>query len=319
MKKRIISALSALTFAFSALNMLPAYAESNTLLYFKSGDSTDIVKVSAEDVQNGDVTLRIEMYIDDSSDDIGALRIRWKSDSEYISLGNLLSPFYDVNDETEYTLSDGTTFSTSRPLTCFGKVSNNKYKFQGQFIIPDKPDESTGRSATAYSISYQSEMKNAVKWFDGDSDAYMISDFDAVLKQGTPEGLYKIYYIEPKIKDIDSVTDEEWNSVENGISYGTYYSSSKDFLPDVKSITVQVGEPCLTGDVNQDNVIDASDSSLVLSAYAGFSSGKGYGLTQKQLECADVNHDGSVDSSDASRILEYYANISSGKSDSLEK
>lgn len=319
MKNRIISALSALTFSFSALHMFPAYAENTPLLYFKSGENTDIVKVSSEDVQNGDVTLRIEMYIDDSSNDIGALRLRWKSDSEYISLGNLLSPLYDVNDETEYTLSDGTTFSTKRPLTCFGKISNDKYGFQGQFIIPDKPDENTGRSETAYAISYQSEMKNAVKWFDNDSDAYMISNFDAVIKQDTPEGFYKIYYVEPKIKDIDSITDDEWNSVEYGIAYGTYYSSSKDFLPDVKSITIQVGEPYFTGDVNQDNVIDASDASLVLSAYASFSSGQGYHLTQKQLDCADVNHDGNVDSSDASRILEYYANISSGKSDNLEK
>lgn len=318
MKKRIISTLTAGIVMMSAVSIFPSYAESVPLLYFKSGESTDIIKVSAEDVANGDVSVRIGMYIDDSSNDIGALRLRWKSDSEYITPGNLLSPLASIYEETEYTLSDGTAFTSTKPLTCFGKVTNGKYGFQGQFIIPDKPDEATGRSGTAYSISYQSDMKNAVNWFDGDSDAYMISDFDAVIKQGTPDGLYKVYYVEPAIKDIDSVTEEEWNSVEKGISYGTYYSSAKEFLPDVKSITIQVGEPSATGDVNQDSIINASDSSLVLSAYASFSSGQGYGLTENQLKLADVNHDGTVNASDASRILEYYANISSGKDDSLE-
>lgn len=318
MKKKIISTLIAGTVMMSAVNILPSYADETSLLYFKSGENTDIVKVSAENVASGDVAVRIGMYIDDSSNDIGALRLRWKSDSEYLTLGNLLSPIYDVNEETEYTLSDGTVFTSTKPITCFGKLSNGKYGFQGQFIIPDKPGETTGRSETAYSISYQSDIKNAVKWFDGDSDAYMISDFDAVIKQGTPDGFYKIYYVEPEIKDISSVTDEEWNSVEKGISYGTYYSNSKDFLPEVKSITIQVGEPFEMGDVNQDMKIDSSDASVVLSAYASFSSGQGYHLTDKQMECADVNHDGTVDSSDASRILEYYANLSSGKTDSLE-
>ena len=318
MKKKIILSVTAGIVMMSAVNIFPSYAESVPLLYFKSGESTDIVKVSAEDVANGDVSVRIGMYIDDSSNDIGALRLRWKSDSEYITLGNLLSPLANINEETEYMLSDGTVFTSTKPLTCFGKVTNSKYGFQGQFIIPDKPDEITGRSETAYSISYQSDMKSAVNWFDGDSDAYMISDFDAVIKQGTPDGFYKIYYIEPAIKDINSVTDDEWNSLENGISYGTYYSDSKDFLPDVKSITIQVGEPFGMGDVNQDLKIDSSDASAVLSAYSSFSSGQGYRLTDKQIECSDVNHDGNVDSSDASRILQYYANLSSGKEDSLD-
>lgn len=318
MKKKIISTLTAGIVMMSAVNIFPAYAAEVPLLYFKSGDSTDIIKVSAEDVANGDVSVKIAMYIDDSTNDIGALRLRWKSDSEYITPCNLLSPLVDINEETEYMLSDGTVFTSKKFLSCFGKIVNGKYTFQGQFLIPDKPDDVTGLSETAYSISYQSEMKNAAKWFDGDSDAYMITNFDAVIKQGTPDGFYKIYYIEPAIKDIDSVTDEEWNSVENGITYGTYYSNEKDFLPDVKSITIQVGEPFKIGDVNQDNSIDASDASAVLRAYASFSGGEGYRLTDVQLKCADVNHDGTVDSSDASRILSYYAHISGGESDSLE-
>jgi len=319
MNKKILSTITAGIVIMSAVSIFPANADNVPVLYFKSGENMDIVKVSADDVAKGDVAVRIGMYIDDSSNDVNSLVMKWKCDSEYITMTNLLnsclSEGLDENNEyicSDYTLADGTVISSPYIPTCFIKISDTgKVSFQGSFQVAGEPDPITRRSPEAYSAVYQMGMK-AVKWFTEDSDAYMISDFDAVIKQGTPDGLYKIYYTAPS--DPDSISLDEWGS----ITYGTYDSSSKEFLPELKSITIQVGDPYVLGDVNQDGVIDSSDASVVLSAYASFSSGDGYKLTDTQIKCADVNHDGVIDSSDSSRILEYYAKHSSGKDDSFE-
>jgi len=315
MKKKIISFFMAGLASVSSMCISSAYAVDAPLIYFKSEENTDIVKISSDDVANGDVTVKIGMYIDDSSNDIASLVFKWRCDSEYVTFRNLLSPVLPFNDETEYTLSDGTSFVTKYIPTCFGKVSNGKYSFQGTFTVPDKPDSTTGHSETAYAAMYQSEMKYPVTWLEGDSDAYMMSDFDAVISQGTPDGLYTIYYLSSEKDNVDDISSEEFEK----ISHGTYFNNkNKLFLPQTKSITIQVGEMPAMGDVNGDNVVNASDASDVLSSYANFSSGKGHTLEGFKFQAADVNYDGYVDASDASRILEYYANISSGKEDSLE-
>ena len=69
------------------------------------------------------------------------------------------------------------------------------------------------------------------------------------------------------------------------------------------------------GDVNSDNIINASDASEILAEYARTSSGKTALLS---VETADVNNDNEVNASDASSVLAYYAYISSGGSGSLE-
>lgn len=66
------------------------------------------------------------------------------------------------------------------------------------------------------------------------------------------------------------------------------------------------------GDINNDSVINASDSSDILNDYANFSSGKGHIFNESQLLVADVNNDGEVNASDSSSVLSYYAYTSSG-------
>lgn len=63
------------------------------------------------------------------------------------------------------------------------------------------------------------------------------------------------------------------------------------------------------GDTNNDGIIDASDSSELLSTYADISSGQQVNFNN---DVYDFNGDGNVNSSDASQVLAYYAEISSG-------
>lgn len=72
------------------------------------------------------------------------------------------------------------------------------------------------------------------------------------------------------------------------------------------------------GDINGDGIVDATDASAILSAYANISTGKDSGLTAEQFEAADVNSDGIVDATDASNILAYYAYSSTGGTKDIE-
>lgn len=74
----------------------------------------------------------------------------------------------------------------------------------------------------------------------------------------------------------------------------------------------------MLGDVNFDEKIDARDAALVLSEYAGISTGADTSLSEIQASCADVDNDGKVMAADAARILEYYAYVSAGNNVSLE-
>lgn len=74
----------------------------------------------------------------------------------------------------------------------------------------------------------------------------------------------------------------------------------------------------MIGDVNFDEKIDARDAALVLSEYAGISTGADTSLSEIQASCADVDNDGKVMAADAARILEYYAYVSAGNNVSLE-
>lgn len=63
----------------------------------------------------------------------------------------------------------------------------------------------------------------------------------------------------------------------------------------------------MIGDIDGDGVVDATDASAVLSAYACTSAGQDSPLYSYQTSAADLNGDSAVDAVDASLILSYYA------------
>ncbi len=80
---------------------------------------------------------------------------------------------------------------------------------------------------------------------------------------------------------------------------------------------IDIYDGILFGDADSDGVVNSSDASRVLSAYAITATGGETILTDTQLTSADVNKDSAVDSSDASSILGYYAYISTGGTGSI--
>ena len=68
----------------------------------------------------------------------------------------------------------------------------------------------------------------------------------------------------------------------------------------------------ITGDLNGDGILDASDASILLMRYAQYSIGAAT-PTEEDLALSDINKDGMIDAIDASWLLAYYAAVSTGK------
>ncbi len=75
----------------------------------------------------------------------------------------------------------------------------------------------------------------------------------------------------------------------------------------------------MLGDVTGDGIIDATDASAILTAYAEESVGKISGFTKEQKNLADVNNDGIFDAVDASAVLTFYAKSSAGYTGTFEE
>lgn len=89
--------------------------------------------------------------------------------------------------------------------------------------------------------------------------------------------------------------------------------NTESSAPEKINLTVNVGDSeFLYGDVNNDGVINASDSSDILAEYASMSAGESGNFDEKQKKSADFNDDGIINASDASEVLKYYAEKSSG-------
>jgi len=86
----------------------------------------------------------------------------------------------------------------------------------------------------------------------------------------------------------------------------TYYTT-----PPVTTTTVPT-EKDFFGDIDYNNIIDASDASLILGAYAKMQTSGYLPLSEEQKFNADIDKNGIVDASDASKVLGYYAKKQTG-------
>ena len=75
----------------------------------------------------------------------------------------------------------------------------------------------------------------------------------------------------------------------------------------------------IEGDVNNDNIVDGRDATVVISDYSRSSAGKTSELTESQQRAADTNKDGILDARDATAIISYYALQSVGEARSISE
>lgn len=301
--KKIISIITAVAASAAALFPISANAETERytpLYYFKANEtenvrmiSDDVVLISPQALSDGDIMLNVGVYIEDESKSIYAASAKWRSESEHITLENIVDPSAATGIVKEYTTSDGISFSTDLTPFCYMSVKDGAASVSLVPQIIEKPE------INSMYFSYASMYANVLPILGASSDEFPFTSFDAVIDSDTPEGEYEIVFA------TEDNTEGDSSMISHGaisLSYTNFYS----FRPRTRDLKIIVGDYKL-GDVNADNIIDAVDASLALAAYAKTATGKDMGMTELQKLAANVNGDGVIDAVDASLILSYYA------------
>lgn len=279
-------------------------------LYFKvqSADGADIVSdglviISPDKIRQGDITLNIGVYIDDDSMKVDAISAKWRSESEYITLDNLLDPSVSTGVTKDYITPGGETFTTDLTPNCYSTIQNGALK------VPT-PDMSVHPEINSMYFTCVS-LTNPFKWLGTASDDYAFTSFEALVNSDTPEGAYEIVF----------ATRDNTEGKSESYSHGHLYydiGNSMDFYPITSDLMIAVGEFGL-GDVNFDGIVDARDASLILTEYAVSATGGASAFNNLQTYVGNVNKDAVVDARDASVVLTYYAYKATGGTESFEE
>ena len=285
-------------------------AEYNPELYFKaqSAEGADAVSdglviISPDKIREGDITLNIGVYINDESMKVDAVSAKWRSESGYITLDNLLDPSVSTGTTKEYTTPGGETFTTDLTPNCYSTIRNGALK------VPT-PDMSVHPEINSMYFTYAS-VTSPYKWLGTASDDYALTSFDAVISSDIPEGVYEIVF----------ATRDNTEGKTDSYSHGHIYydiDNSRDFYPETSDLMIAVGDFGL-GDVNLDGIVDARDASLILTEYAVTASGGVPSFDSLEKYVGNVNKDTVIDSRDASVVLTYYAYTATGGKESFEE
>ncbi len=322
--KKLISLLSSIAITASASLMLSASAQTEEkyapLYYFKAEQtegvkilSDDTICISPEALSAGDLTLDLSVYIEDelqnanSSQGVYAASAKWRSESDYITLGGLVDPSASTSEVKEYTTSEGDVFVTDKTPFCYASIQDDgSLKFSSVPQLVELPE------INSLYFTYAKNSNIAV--FDAlgaTSDEYAFAHFNAVVDSETPEGVYEIVFATSENTEGDN------SVVSHGavmLSFTNFYS----FKPETRDLTIIVGDVSL-GDVDNDGNVNALDASLILTAYANTATSQPSGLTALQSYAADVDANGAIDAIDASEVLGYYAYTATGGSGTLEE
>ncbi|MCM1506565.1 MAG: bacterial Ig-like domain-containing protein [Ruminococcus flavefaciens] len=214
------------------------------------------------------------------------------SDTAYVSLTSLEQAIPDG-----YSVSDGADrweLSAENPnLTVYlRKSENTTIPAHMEVIIDSYPTK------TAYTVGEELDLSGG-----------------AFHSEGTDSNGNGFSSVNNNMENNDKVDTSEFDSSKAG-TYRIYVRMQYEELSAENYFEVIVSENTVNislGDVNKDGLVDAVDSSLVLTEYALLSTGNGTGeFTDEQNTLADLNKDGEVNASDATLISMYYAYLSTG-------
>jgi hypothetical protein len=299
---------------------LTANASTSTYcptLYFRAEQSENIsvsgdaVYINSDELKNGDMTVKVGVYIQDDVQLTYRVRAKWKCDSEYITLTNITNPTVDTGVTSEYTTSSGDTFSTSLTPTCFSKINSD-----GTLKIVPTPQiaELSEQNLLSYSV-YRDIDTTPLDYLGSSSDEFPLTSFDTVIDSDTPDGTYEIYF------PTRSSLTEDTSSVSTIYVYSDNTSINRETVdPETYSLKLIIGDGIVPGDVNSDGKTDGVDSSAVLIHYTLTATNQGGLFTdEKQLKAADVNNDGKADGVDSTAILRYYTYTATGGRNTIEE
>ena len=295
--KKVVSILSA-ALLLSSLAAIPASAAgANEARIYFSAEKTEVTSGSSVDV---------DVFLDDKSNNIQSLTLKWTCDSPYVTVKKVVDPTADVA-EKKYKTTKGEEFTANITPFCFSTINSGKLEKNGSVVTDESEfkngaytsDVANNRLAYTYTQSLvlddNGKEVRAYSYLGAKSDEYPLTSFVVEFAPNTPAGNYTVKFIED-------------NEHPEKSSYCNFYGGEGKTTLDTITFTVKdSSSAALLGDANFDGVVDASDASAVLAAYAAVQTGKNNPLTAEQIAVADVDKSGVVDASDASAILAYYS------------
>lgn len=298
MKKVMCAALAAILSLTSASAMsVSSFAEGNDdiyvpRLYMKIADGQDLtldedgnIVLSRSEIGNG-ITVKAEVYIEDTSLTCWSVAPKIKSASQYISMAKGYDPLP----------KDGS------PYLVYAYAETNE---NGDLICNNHSTElsiDTAYNVINYSVYKQRTMTDSspLKTYKNSaSNEYPILTFDMEISPNTPYGEHSVYFL----------TEPEDEPDQRCTTVAMRVNGSTVLTPETSGFNIKVDGVNL-GDINNDGKIDASDSAEALVSYAKVSTGNDDGLTDLQFEAGDIDFNGKVDASDSASILVYYSYVS---------
>lgn len=297
--KKLIAFCTCIVTAVSLISSVNAYAEEYAAPTFYFGvENSQNVKVNGDTVtinrdalNDSDFTLNVNVYIDDPDLKSWYVAPKWKCASEYITLSNLFLPNAE-NSEFAY-----------------GIIEKNRLKY------------SVARgNDTDYNTMYFTcqtnnlSDRNPLEPLGDTSDAYPLTNFDAVISSDIPDGEYEIYFL----TESEDYPDQQTSSGSFRMDDDTSKSYSNELIVRNLTVIIDSGSAPSThlGDVDNNDIVDVVDATLVLQQYSYQSMGNTGILTDEQINIGNVdgntNADGTplLDVVDATYILRYYSYFS---------
>lgn len=231
----------------------------------------DKTAITAEEIAQGDVTVHVTLRIENNP-----------------GLASVLLTFG---------VPDGFTFANgaySDPY-CFGNGSVSSAGATTTF--------NSGAKKLLWNSGQNGGVENDLVY-----DASLpFAEFDVIVPQGTPEGIYPVAFV---TEPILAGTDANGNPLYTSTA-ATYRIENKtsivEVTPTYRGFTITVGDPVVRGDVNMDGIVDGVDAQQILKAYSNALVGAEYGLTEQQIRNADVDASGVINSLDGVFVLRFYA------------
>lgn len=292
--KKSLSMVSAAVLTVACLPFADTYANaepSPVRFYMEAANSSKYELINNNtiiiDSLDEDLTINGKIYFSDPQKGAWSVSPKWNTSNENIKITKVYDPIEEGNlayyayAETD---ADGN-------LT----VSRNESYY------------SVHKTYGSHNFTIKTNDGKALIPFRETAENYPLVTFDFTIDADTPEGTYEIFFA----TDEDNSTRCAMDAAHNNTIY-----KFPDLAPDVSGLTIKIGKDNSSigkptdynfGDINLDDVVDASDASLALVEYAATATGKESTLDEIPKINGDVNFDTVIDASDASDILRYYA------------
>ena len=232
----------------------------------------DVTLYAIELDENDDEVYVPVMYLDTLK--ISSVEETAEQTSARGGLGNPELIIWDYGKEITVTLEDALYSPASQGMTWGGKFGTQKFTLYGEVAVQKNIGNEIRTLPCKFIIENFSDFENIINDVS-QSEYYWKVNLSVISTDGT----FREY-----IEDIDlyyNLTLKEWHLKQKE---GNYVDG------------------VLLGDIDGDGVVSAADV-VMLNKYLLNSSA--YPLTEEQLKAADVNQDGIVNMTDSSLILEY--------------